>query len=67
MVGKSETSPLSDLETDSLIDILNSVKGSSIIHDLVEKHVSIILILFAVLYINLIIEERIGRTSSRAP
>ncbi|XP_074037348.1 kinesin-like protein 98A isoform X2 [Leptinotarsa decemlineata] len=38
LVSKSENTPLSYQETGNLIDILNNVKGSSIIQDLVEKH-----------------------------
>ncbi|KAJ8954794.1 hypothetical protein NQ318_014906 [Aromia moschata] len=38
LVSKSQTTLLSDCETDNLIDILNNVKASSILQDLVDQH-----------------------------
>ncbi|KAJ8925878.1 hypothetical protein NQ315_009730 [Exocentrus adspersus] len=38
LVSKSETTALTDNETDSLVNILNNVKGSSIIQDLINQH-----------------------------
>lgn len=40
MVSRSQISPLSVNESDSLVEILNNVKGSTFIKDLVNKHVS---------------------------
>lgn len=41
-MAKSETnSPLSDADSDYLVDLLNGIKGQSIIQDLVHQHVRI--------------------------
>lgn len=45
---KSECNSLSDEESDYLIDLLNGVKGQSIIQDLVIQHVSYFSIKFVV-------------------
>lgn len=41
LAAKSQNTPLSDCETDSLVDILNSIRAPDVIQKLVNHHVSI--------------------------